>query len=251
MIATEADLDKALDLVGRLDPVLARLRAEVGRPRLRKREPGFAGLVAIVIGQQVSTASAAAIWRRVADQFGDITPEAFAAASEATFRQCGLSAPKIRTMRAAAAAILSGACPLHALAHRPVDEAHAALVTIPGVGPWTADVYLLFCLGHPDAFPAGDLALQEAARLGYGMASRPGARELETLAEAWRPWRGAAATLLWGYYAVRKERGVDIPAPGASVSAGPVSGGRDAPLPDGRPCGSSAKPVPRRRNRDR
>lgn len=247
MIATEADLDKALDRVGRLDPVLASLREEVGRPKLRKREPGFAGLVGIVIGQQVSTASAAAILGRVVDHFGAITPEAIAAADDEGFRRCGLSAPKIRTLRAAAAAVLSGTCPLDALAQRPADEAHATLVSIPGIGPWTADVYLLFCLGHPDAFPAGDLALQEAARLGYGLDVRPGARELARLAEAWRPWRGAAATLLWGYYAHRKRRDVEVPSAGpVAPRTGGVTAAPAGPLPDGPPSGSSARPARRR-----
>lgn len=216
MIDSVEALDNALSALVRLDPALAPVQAEVaasmGRPRLRKRPPGFAGLVAAVIGQQVSTASAAAMVRRVEERFGTVTPAAVAAADDETLRQCGLSQAKMRTIRAAAEAVLSGACRLDTLHDLPADEAHAMLVAIKGIGPWTADIYLLFCLGHPDAFPAGDLALQEAARLAFGLETRPRAAELTALAECWRPWRGAAATLLWGFYAVRKGRVVDVPA---------------------------------------
>jgi DNA-3-methyladenine glycosylase II len=88
------------------------------------------------------------------------------------------------------------------------DEAHAALIALHGVGPWTADIYLLFCLGHADAFPAGDLAVQESARLALGLRTRPDAKALAKMAEAWRPWRGVAAHLLWAYYHVVKKRDV-------------------------------------------
>lgn len=215
MITSEAALDNALDALVRIDPAMGTIRREVGRPRLRKREPGFAGLVAIIMGQQVSTASAAAIVRRVEAHFGMVTPDAIAAATEEDLRSCGLSAPKIRAVRAAAEAVSSGACPLDQLSSWPADDAHRALVGIRGVGPWTADIYLLFCLGHPDAFPAGDLALQEAARLGFALDSRPGTEQLGAFSERWRPWRGAAATLLWGYYALRKGRDVQGGAPAA------------------------------------
>jgi DNA-3-methyladenine glycosylase II len=227
MIASEAALDNALDSLEAIEPAFGPIRREVGRPRLRKREQGFAGLVAIIMGQQVSTASAAAIVKRVEAHFGTVTPMAIMAASDDDLRSCGLSAPKIRAVRAAAESVLAGTCPIDAFDDWPADDAHRALVGIKGVGPWTADIYLLFCLGHPDAFPAGDLALQEAARLGFGLEARPGAAELAALAERWRPWRGAAATLLWGFYALRKGRAVEVPgltrpaaAPGAADPLG-------------------------------
>jgi DNA-3-methyladenine glycosylase II len=90
----------------------------------------------------------------------------------------------------------------------PADAAHEALCAIHGIGPWTADIYLLFCLGHPDAWPAGDLALQEAARLAFGLPARPNAKQINVLAEPWRPWRGVAARLLWAYYRAVKQRDV-------------------------------------------
>jgi DNA-3-methyladenine glycosylase II len=212
MIDSEDALDNALRQLGLRDRRLAEIHAEVGRPRLRKRPAGFAGLVAIILGQQVSTASAAAIAARVEASFGQIRPGQVIGASDEELQACGLSRPKIRALRAAAVAVEGGTCKLDDLHALPVKEAMTALTSIPGVGPWTAEIYLLFCLGHPDAFPAGDLALQEAVRLGYGHAARPDARALEVFAERWRPLRGAAATLLWGYYALRKGRVADPPA---------------------------------------
>ena len=105
-----------------------------------------------------------------------------------------------------AEAVHTGALALESLGAHDAIEAHRALVQVSGIGPWTADIFLLFCLGHPDAFPAGDLALQEAAKLALGLESRPGARELEAIAERWRPYRGVAARMLWAYYRVAKLR---------------------------------------------
>ncbi len=204
MIDSEEALRQAVAAAVRQDPALATLLAAAGHPPLRKRDPGFAGLAAIVTSQQVSAASARAIWGRVVARFGDLAPAHVAAASDEELKACGLSTPKIRTLRAVAAAVLEGELPLEDLGGWPADEAHARLVTVKGIGPWTADVYLLFCLGHPDAFPAGDLALQEAARVGFGLQERPSPAALTQIAERWRPWRGAVAKLLWAYYAVAR-----------------------------------------------
>ena len=129
-----------------------------------------------------------------------------AAATEADLRGCGLSAPKIRALRAAAEAVAAGSLDLGGLATLDAEDAHKALVSVKGVGPWTADIFLLFCLGHPDAFPAGDLALQEAAKLALSLKLRPDAARLERIAERWRPWRGVAARMLWTYYRAVKAR---------------------------------------------
>ena len=118
----------------------------------------------------------------------------------------GLSGPKIKALKAISAAIAKGAIDLEALAGMEADEAHAALTALHGIGPWTADIYLLFCLGHADAWPAGDLALQEAARLAFGLKRRPTGKEMVKLAEEWRPWRGVAAHMLWNYYRAIKRR---------------------------------------------
>lgn len=206
LIDSEAALAAGVAEVVRLDPVLARLVAGGAHPPLRKRAPGFSGLAAIVVSQQVSTASAAAIWARFEAAFRPLAPARILAASEAELRAPGLSGPKIRTIRACAAAVASGALPIGDLGRMSPEAAQASLVAVPGIGPWTAGIYLMFCIGHPDGFAAGDLALQEAARLAYGLADRPDARRLSEMAEAWRPYRTVAAGVLWAYYRQVKNR---------------------------------------------
>ena len=206
LLESDAVLQRGLRELSGLDPVMARLLAEGAMPPLRKREPGFEGLAATIVSQQLSTASAAAIWGRLRALWPDFGPERLATASDEELRTAGLSAPKIRTLRGIAAAVAEGSLPLESLAERPADEAHAAMVAVKGIGPWTADIYLLFCLGHADAFPAGDLALQEAARIAYGLEARPKDKAFVLLAERWRPWRGVAAKVLWAYYRIAKAR---------------------------------------------
>jgi DNA-3-methyladenine glycosylase II len=128
-------------------------------------------------------------------------------------------------LTAAAEAVAQRGLDLAALAHMEAPEAHRALVAVKGVGPWTADIFLLFCLGHPDAFPAGDLALQEAARLALNLKKRPDVRKLEKIAERWRPFRGVAARMLWAYYRVAKRRAgvVDLSA-AADLAETPETG---------------------------
>jgi len=205
LLDSEAALAQGVAALRAADPVMERIIAGGAAPPLRKREPGFSGLAAIVVSQQLSVASAAAIWGRFSASHGP-SPAAVLAAGDEALRACGLSAPKIRTLRAVAAAVDSGELPLDRLADLPADEAHALLTTVKGIGPWTADIYLLFCLGHADAFAAGDLALQESARLAYGLPARPSPAELLDLAEAWRPWRGVAAKVLWAHYKIAKQR---------------------------------------------
>lgn len=199
-IHSEADLDVALTALGRIDPRFVALLATAGRPPLRRREDGFAGLAAIIVAQQLSTASAAAIWGRLAAAFDPLEPAAILRARPARLARLGLSAPKIRALKAIARAVQRGELALPALAELAAEEAHAALTAVHGIGPWTADIYLLSCLGHADAWPAGDLALQEAARVAFALPARPTAKEMLTLAEGWRPWRAVAARILWSYY---------------------------------------------------
>jgi DNA-3-methyladenine glycosylase II len=206
ILDSEEVLRRGARALARRDPVLKRIIAQGAAPLLRKREPGFEGLARIITSQQLSTASAAAIWGRLAARFPGLSPHDIAAASDEDLRAPGLSAAKIRTLRAIAAAIEDGSLPIHRLHDLPADAAHALLVAVKGIGPWTADIYLLFCLGHPDAFPAGDLALQEAARLAYGLDTRPKEKDFAALAERWRPWRGVAAKVLWAYYRIVKQR---------------------------------------------
>jgi DNA-3-methyladenine glycosylase II len=202
---TQADLETAIAAVVAQDARLAPVLAAAGSPALRRRPAGFPGLAAIITGQQVSTASAAAIWGRLAAYYDPFEAGRIVRTRPATLARLGLSQPKIKTLKALAAAVIGG-FDLEALVDRPADEAHGMLTALHGIGPWTADLYLLFCLGHADAFPAGDLALQEASRLVFALPARPSARDLGVLADAWRPWRGAAAHLLWAYYRVAKGR---------------------------------------------
>lgn len=204
-IVTEAALDAALEGLEARDPEVVSHMIELGgRPPLRRREPGFQGLAWIVVSQQVSVASADAIHGRLARAIDPLTPDALLARTDDELAACGLSGPKRRTLRALAEALVGGSLDLAALADMDAPDAHAALVAVHGIGPWTADIFLLFCLGHPDAWPVGDLALQEAAKLALGLKKRPDARKLEKIGERWRPYRGVAARLLWAYYKVAK-----------------------------------------------
>src|SRR5712691_5932194 len=205
-IHTEADLDTAIAGLVAADPRFGEVLSRAGRPPLRRRADGFAGLASIVVSQQVSTASAKAIWGRLSEAFDPLDHASVLRARPARLARAGLSAPKIRTLKALAKAIDRGHIDLPALVDKSVDEAHAALTSLHGIGPWTADIYLLFCLGHADAWPAGDLALQEATRLVLALKTRPTVKEMGPLAESWRPWRGAAACMLWTYYRTAKQR---------------------------------------------
>jgi DNA-3-methyladenine glycosylase II len=205
-IHTESDLDTALAALSLADPRFGPLLAAAGRPPLRRRPDGFAGLAAIIVAQQLSTASAGAIWGRLASAFDPLEHTALLRARPARLARLGLSGPKIRALKAIARAIDRGDLAIAALADLDPEAAHAALTAIHGIGPWTADIYLLSCLGHADAWPAGDLALQEAARVAFGLPTRPTAKEMQGLAEAWRPWRAVAARVLWTYYRTAKGR---------------------------------------------
>jgi DNA-3-methyladenine glycosylase II len=205
-IETEADIEAGLGALLAADPRLEPVAAMAGRPPLRRRPGGFAGLAGIVVSQQLSTASANAIWGRLAAAYDPFTPQALIRARASRLAGLGLSAPKIRALKEIAKAIAGGRLDCDALPDLPAEAAHAALCAIHGIGPWSADIYLLFCLGHADAWPAGDLALQEAARLAFALPARPNARETIALADPWRPWRGVAARLLWAYYRAVKQR---------------------------------------------
>ncbi len=205
-LETQADVDAAVQALLAQDPRLAPVVHVAGRTLLRRRPGGFAGLASIIVAQQLSTASANAIWTRLTAAFDPLEPDRIRRARATTLARLGLSAAKIRTFKAITAAIHREGLDLAALADLPADDAHRILTAIHGIGPWTADIYLLFCLGHADAWPAGDLALQEAARLAFDLGVRPSAREMGPIAEPWRPWRGVAACLLWTYYRARKGR---------------------------------------------
>jgi len=182
-------------------PHLREVHTLTGDPDVRRHTSGFEGIARIVVGQQLSLASAQAIWGRVAAAVRPMTPRKLLKLSDDELRAAGLSKGKVRTLRAVSEAVLAG-LDLDALAHAPEQEVHDTLTALPGIGPWTADIYLLFCLGRADAFAAGDLALQIATRTALGLDDRPSREELFAIAERWRPWRGVAAHLLWAHYKI-------------------------------------------------
>lgn len=216
---TQDDLDAALRVLVERDPRLKPVLEMTGHAPLRRRPPGFAGLASTICGQQLSTFAAAAIWARMVAAYDELHHDHIRTARNDRLRRFGLSEAKIRTLKFVAREIAEGRLDLAALADAPADEAHNTLTALHGIGPWTADIYLLFCLGHGDAWPAGDLAVQEAVRIGLGLRSRPTAKEMAVIGEAWRPWRGAAAHLFWAYYKVVKANGFDPMPPDKPVTA--------------------------------
>lgn len=206
-LSDQATFEAALDRLLALDDRLHALVAEAGRPPLRRRAPDFAGLVNIIIAQQLSVASARAISVRTEQVLGGPpTVEALLNASPETLKAGGLSAPKIRTLTGIARALADGVVDLAHVEAMEADAAADYLTRLPGIGRWTADIYLLFCLGRSDAFPEGDLALQVAAGDAFGLPGRASALGLKAIAEDWRPHRGVAAHLLWAYYGARRAR---------------------------------------------
>jgi DNA-3-methyladenine glycosylase II len=205
IIESEADIAEGLDYLARRDRRLREVIRAAGPVPLRRRPGGFEGLARIIVGQQLSMASAEAIWGRFVAAFPGCAIEAIHAASDDALRAPGLSAPKIRTLHAAAAACHEG-LDLAALADMPAEDAHRRLTAVKGIGPWSADIYLLFCLGHADIFPAGDLALRNAIGDAFGHEAPPPVDAAAEIALRWSPWRGVAARLFWAYYRARRER---------------------------------------------
>lgn len=172
---------------------------------LRLSTADFAGLASIIVSQQVSKASASAINKRLCALVDPLDAASFLAAGDGIMREAGLSRPKQRALVNAATAITDGELDLAGLCALHPDEAVRRMTTIKGIGPWTAEVFLLFCAGHADIFPAGDLALAEAVRHQQGLDERPADKQLREIAARWSPWRGVAARLFWAYYRTIKQ----------------------------------------------
>ena len=206
LIGCREDVLAGVEALRRLCPDLRRAHDAAGEPPVRRDPGGFEGLCHIVVGQMVSLASADAIWRRLVPLLDPFDATRMLALTETDLRSAGLSGPKIRTLHAIARAVESGALDFAMLEAQHDHEVRETLMAISGIGPWTADIYLLFCLGRADAFAAGDLALQVAAHHLLSLEARPTHKELEAIAERWRPWRGVAARQLWAYYRVIKGR---------------------------------------------
>ncbi len=206
-IVADADITEGLAALTAACPHLARVHAEIGAlPPLRKRPKGFEGLARIIVGQQLSIASADAIWGRLSAALQPFAPAALLAMPDAALKTVGLSRVKIETLRRLAAAVDSGALDISALARAKDEAIHAKLTSIKGIGPWTADIYIMFSLARADAWSPGDLALQYAVKDALRLEARPGPTEMIALAEAWRPWRAVAARLLWSYYSHQRQR---------------------------------------------
>lgn len=199
-IATLDDIAEGLEALKRLDPRLRAVAEIAGPLPLRLSAPGFASLAGIVLGQQVSRASADAMSARLAALIDPLDAAGVLAGGEEALRAAGLSRAKQATLLALARAEMEDGLDLHRLAGEDAAGAMARLTALRGIGPWTAQVYLLFCAGHADVFPARDVALQSAVGHAFSIAPRPGDRALEALAESWAPWRGVAARLFWAYY---------------------------------------------------
>lgn len=206
MIRTSADIEAALDALVRADPRLAPVVARAGPVPLRRTAGGLRGLVGTITAQQVSRASADAIFARLAGEVDLDDAAALLGATDEALRRGGLSRPKMRTLRAIAEAVVSGALDFDRLERLDADSAIAEMVAIHGIGRWTAECHLLFALGHPDVFPAGDLALQVAVGHALDLAERPKEKPLAQLAERWSPHRATAARLFWSYYAAITRR---------------------------------------------
>jgi DNA-3-methyladenine glycosylase II len=215
-------LAAALSALGRQDPDLARALEDVGAPPPRGRPAGFASLLDIILAQQVSTHSYRAIARRLEEAIGATTPRSILDLEEGHFRAIGFSRQKVIYARGIADAVHRGALDLDAVAAMDDEAALAELVKLKGVGRWTAEIYLMFCLHRPDIMPAGDLALREAAGLVKRKRKRPDEDQLRRMAESWRPWRSIAARLLWHYYAVQLSRARAAKSDGAPGTKKPM-----------------------------
>jgi DNA-3-methyladenine glycosylase II len=197
-----AHLDSLMAMV----PALIPMRERVGPVLPRINPKGFAGMAKVICGQQLSVQSAAAIWGRFEQLPGALEPESYLLLDEDTVRLAGFSRGKFLAVRTIAEAVVSGDLNFSEVDALPAEDAIKALVALKGIGPWTAEVYLLFCAAHPDIFPAGDLALLKAAHHGLGLDARPTIKEMIALARSWSPHRSAAALLFWRYFAILRDK---------------------------------------------
>ncbi|MGF0539682.1 DNA-3-methyladenine glycosylase family protein [Agrobacterium sp. ES01] len=196
-----ADVERGLGELLCLDPRLEPIASAAGPLPLRLAEPGFEGLAHIVVSQMVSRASAEAIWRRIAVAIRPLSAEGYLMLDDETVAFFGLSRAKAATLRLIAENVAQGEIDLEAIPRLPPQDALSALTRLRGIGPWTAEVYLMFCGGHADIFPAGDVALRAAVGSALGHEVRPDVAAVQELARVWSPWRSVAARLFWAYYA--------------------------------------------------
>ena len=201
IITTLDCVAEGADWLARREPAFARALAVCGPLPLRRQDDGFGALLSAIVGQQVSVASANAIWARL-QAAGLTQADVMAGATDEALRAVGLSRQKARYGRALAQADID----FNALRGEPDAVVIGTLTAVPGIGRWTAEIYAMFALGRADVFAPGDLALQEAAKALFSLDDRPNERSLRGMAEAWSPWRSVAARVLWAYYRVVKSR---------------------------------------------
>jgi DNA-3-methyladenine glycosylase II len=199
VVLDAANLKKAMRHLAKVDPDFARVLKEVGHPELREVPSGFGGLMRSIVGQQVSVHAARSIWLRLEAAVPSMEPADFLALGDEQLRGVGLSAAKMKYGRSLATDIVEGRIDFAALAELEDEAAIAMLTQAKGIGRWTAEIYLMFAHGRPDIMPGLDLGLVVAAQHLKKLRKRPDARRLIKMAEAWRPWRSAAALLLWHY----------------------------------------------------
>lgn len=202
---TNATLKRGLRHIADSDEHLAAALETHGHPKLRQRDPGFEALLRAIVGQQLSIAAAGAIWKRLEEAIVPLTPQGLLTQGDPALRALGLSRQKIAYAKGLAGDVRLGRVDLDGLSAMEDDAAVAELVKIKGIGRWSAEIYLLFALGRADIFPVDDLALLIATQRVKGLKKRPDRKKMLKIAEAWRPWRGAAAHFLWHYYAQAKD----------------------------------------------
>ena len=205
IIKNLSDIDEGVASLIKIEPKF-RIAVEKSSPiPLRRKPAGFAPLLQAIVGQQISVAAAAGIWKRI-EAANATTPDAILAMSDDALRECGLSRPKVKYAKAIAEAVETKSLCFDFCRDAPVDEAIKMLTAVKGVGSWTAEIYLMFSVGRADVFASKDLALQESARRLFGLDARPTNVEMAAMAEVWSPWRAVAARILWAYYRTEKGR---------------------------------------------
>ena len=207
MISSIAELEEGVAQLAAREARFA-LVAREGLPPLRRKEQGFATLAEILIEQMISLEAAAAIIRRFQSEFGSLEALRIAQAQLSRLRAVGLSGAKAEALKSIAQAVAESRFDINVLEAMEDEEATSALMRLRGIGPWSAHIYLLTALGRSDAWPAGDVALGTAVKSLFDLESRPSAKTMEEIAEAWRPWRSVAARLLWMHYRKVKTAGL-------------------------------------------
>ena len=205
-VTDKRDLTRAVRQLAKACPVMRAAYASIGTPDWRKRPGGYQGVARIIAFQQVSTKAAAAIWGRVETRLGRITHTAILDTSEDDLRACGLSRPKVDHLKSVATAVEEGALNFRRLARKSDDAAREELVAVKGIGPWTADVYLMSCLARTDVFPHADIGLSEAYRMLANETQRHPPKDFLHIGDRWRPYRGVAAHMLWAYINAERNR---------------------------------------------